>query len=207
MQSTDNEKEKIMNTIATNNQSSQQNQAFNGDTHQTACVRNFYAQPYSLDAGGFYFSDFEEYQQKVEALRDCWGNQVEEFEIQFIDGSSEECSLFQACGVNQANLEAFLEMLDEVADYQQSALYYLCAVQGYSMSDAMGKLDEVTIYAGSLEDASTELFDECYAHQIPENLRVYIDYSAFARDCQYSGDMAEFEFAGETCTCTNANSI
>ena len=195
-----------MNTIATNNQSSQQ-QAFNGDTHQTACVRNFYAQPDSLDAGGFYFSDFEDYEAKVEALRDCWGNPVEEFEIQFIDGSSEQSALFQACGVGQANLEAFLEMLDEVPEYQFSALYYLCGVQGYGMAEALDKLDEVTIFSGSLEDASAELFDECYAHEIPENLRVYIDYSAFARDCLCGGDMAEFEFAGETCTCTNANSI
>ena len=195
-----------MNTIATNNQSSQP-QAFNGDTHQTACVQTYFAQPYSLDAQGFYFSDFEDYQQNVEALRDCHGNQVEEFEIQFIDGSKEECDLFQACGVIQATLEAFLEMLDEVPDYQFSALYYLCGVQGYGMADALDKLDDVTIYAGSLEDASAELFDECYAHEIPESLRVYIDYSAFARDCQYGGDMAEFEFAGETYTCTNSNSI
>ena len=195
-----------MTTIAINNQTSQP-QAFNGDTHQTACEKNYYAQPYSLDAHGFYFSGFEEYQQKVEDLRDCHGNPVEEFEIQFIDGSREECDLFQACGVNQANLEAFLALLDEVPDYQKSALYYLCGVQGYGMADAMDKLDDVTIYAGSLEDASAELFDECYAHEIPESLRVYIDYSAFARDCQYSGDMSEFEFAGETCTCTNSNSI
>lgn len=195
-----------MNTIATNNQSSQQNQ-FNGDTHQTASVQTYFAQPYSLDAEGFYFSDYEDYQQKVEALRDCHGNQVEEFEIQFIDGSSEECDLFQACNVNQINLEAFLDMLDEVPEYQFSALFYLCGVQGYSMADAMDKLDDVTIFSGSLEDASEELFDEIYAHEIPDNLRVYIDYSAFARDCEYGGDMCEFEFGGETCTCTNANGI
>jgi antirestriction protein len=27
-----------------------------------------------------------------------------------------------------------------------------------------------------------DLFDECYAHDIPENLRFYMDYEAFARD-------------------------
>lgn len=194
-----------MNSTNTNSQSSQK--TFNGDTHQIACEKSYYAQPYSLDAQGFYFTDFADYEAKAEALRDCWGNAVEEFEIQFIDGSGEECDLFQACNVNQANLEAFLAVLDEVPDYQLSALYYLCGVQGYGMEEALGKLDEVTIFSGSLEDASEELFDEIYAHEIPEKLRVYIDYSAFARDCQYGGDMAEFEFAGETCTCTNASCI
>ena len=31
-------------------------------------------------------------------------------------------------------------------------------------------------------DYAEELFDECYASDIPENLRSYIDYKAFARD-------------------------
>ena len=31
-------------------------------------------------------------------------------------------------------------------------------------------------------DFATELFNECYAHEIPEHLRHYIDYEAFCRD-------------------------
>ena len=31
-------------------------------------------------------------------------------------------------------------------------------------------------------DFATDLFDECYAHDIPENLRSYIDYEQFCRD-------------------------
>lgn len=59
---------------------------------------------------------------------------------------------------------------------------------------------EVISYYGDLESAknalenyyhgeheselafATELFDECYAHDIPENLRFYIDYELFCRD-------------------------
>ena len=40
-------------------------------------------------------------------------------------------------------------------------------------------------YAGEWESEEAygeELFDELYAHEIPENLRCYIDYEAFARD-------------------------
>jgi antirestriction protein len=31
-------------------------------------------------------------------------------------------------------------------------------------------------------DFATELFDDCYLHDVPETLRYYIDYHAFARD-------------------------
>ena len=42
-------------------------------------------------------------------------------------------------------------------------------------------------YAGEYDsflDYATELFDELYAHSIPEGLRTYIDYAAFARDLE-----------------------
>lgn len=38
-----------------------------------------------------------------------------------------------------------------------------------------GEYDSEVAYA-------EELFDECYAHEIPENMRYYIDYKKFARD-------------------------
>jgi antirestriction protein len=39
----------------------------------------------------------------------------------------------------------------------------------------------------SEEAYAEDLFDELYAHEIPENLRCYIDYEAFARDL-FMGD-------------------
>ncbi len=40
----------------------------------------------------------------------------------------------------------------------------------------------------SFLDYATELFDDCYAFEIPENLRYYIDYEKFARDLLYGGE-------------------
>jgi len=187
-------------TQNTNQSSAQQVKV---EAHQTAGVQ-FYAQPYNLDARGFYFSTEEEYEQKSSQCRDSFNLPVEEFEIQFIDGSLEESDLFRACGVNQASIGQYLSIIEDVPEYQLPALFYLSDVLGYNMEDAMNKLDDVTLYCGRLEDAAEELFDECYAHEIPDNLRNYIDYKAFARDCELGGDMKEFEFAGETYTCTNA---
>lgn len=55
--------------------------------------------------------------------------------------------------------------------------------------------------------AATDLFDDCYAQQIPEGLRMYVDYEAFARDLSFGGDFVEFDYQGETFTCTNANGL
>ena len=174
------------------------------EAHQTAYDVILYAQPYNLDAKGFYFHNLEEFGDETEHCFDAFGLHVEEFEIQFIDGNREACDLFEACGVNQANLGQFFDIHDDVPEYQWPALYYLCDVVGDDMETAINKLDDVTLYTGTLKEAAEELFDECYAHSIPENLRFYIDYEKFARDCELGGDMHEFELAGTTYTCTNA---
>jgi hypothetical protein len=189
----------------TNNPSAQQSKV---EAHQTACegvnTATFYAQPYNLDARGFYFGSMAEYNAKTEGLTDRYGSPGEEFELQFIDGSSEDAQLFSACSVNQCNLEQFFTLVDEFDDREKAALFYLADINGQSMEDAVSNLDDVNLFEGHLKEAAEELFDECYAHEIPENLRCYIDYEAFARDCELGGDMYEFEFAGKTYTCTNA---
>lgn len=43
----------------------------------------------------------------------------------------------------------------------------------------------------SFLDYATEIFDELYAHSIPESLRTYIDYAAFARDLDAEGYFIE----------------
>lgn len=47
----------------------------------------FYANPYNTDATGFYFETYEEFTEKMEEAKDSFGNQVEEFMIDVIDGS------------------------------------------------------------------------------------------------------------------------
>ena len=49
-------------------------------------------------------------------------------------------------------------------------------------------------YQGQYEsflNYATEIFDELYAHSIPEGLRRYIDYDAFARDLEAEGHYIE----------------
>lgn len=176
------------------------------ETHpQADFATTLYAQPYSLAATGFYFYDLTDYETKAAALRDDSGNPVEEFEIQYIDGDDGE--LFAACGINQANLEKWFDDVEPLDDHEKAALFYLVSEVGYYLADALDKIEDVCLQEATLEEAATELFDEIYAHDIPENLRCYIDYERFARDCDLGGDMAEFRFDGKTYTCTNAAGI
>jgi hypothetical protein len=180
-------------------------QAFNPDAHQKA-YPEFYAQPYNPDAKGFYFTTAEEFETLSSRCVDAFGLPVEEFEIQFIDGTSEEADLFRACGVNQLNLGDFMALLEDAQNHELPALFYLCDL-GYTMEQAIYRAGDASIYHGNLTDASEDLFDECYLHQIPEHLHAYIDYDRFANDCRLSGDMVEFEFGGETYTITNASGL
>jgi len=190
-------------TQNTNQPSAQQGKAAGQQTE----AGDFFAQPYNHDEEGFNFSTEEEFEQKSSQCRDEFGLLVEKFYIYYVGGSPEVTEIFGACRVDQSNFGQFLAIIEDVPEDQWPDLFYLCDVLGYDMEDAMNKLDDVTLYSGRLEDAAEELFDECYAHEIPDNLRNYIDYKAFANDCQQGGDMCEFEFAGDTFTCTNANGL
>lgn len=173
-----------------------------GDLRETLGDQ-YYAAPYNRDAAGFYFSDYEDYETKSSVHLDRFGNEVEEFEFEIIDADSETCELFSACSVDQANLEIWFDEVIDLSGYEKAALYFLTSDHGYSMNSALDKVDEVSLYQGCLTDAAEVLFDDCYSSSIPENLKIYIDYAKFARDCEVSGDMCEFDFAGATYTCTN----
>ena len=192
-----------MHTQNTNQPSAQQDQV----ADQQPEPGDFFAQPFNDDAEGFYFSTEEEFEQKSSQCLDAFGSLVEEFEIQLIDGSMEVAELFDVCLVDQSNIGQFIAIIENVPEDQLPALFYLCDAHHYSMKDAINKLDDVTLYCGGQEDAAEELFDECYAHKIPEEVRNWIDYKACANDLQQGGDMCEFEFAGNTFTCTNANHV
>lgn len=168
-------------------------------------MTTLHATPYNIDAAGFYFESTANYQNKSKNHLDLFGNLVEEFEIQFIDG--DDSALFNACGINQSNIDTWFDVIELMSDTVKLNLYYLAGVAGYSLEQALDKADEPSIYNGNLLDAATEFFDECWLPSVPENIMYYIDYEKFARDCQLGGDMCEFEYDGKICTCTNAAGI
>ena len=100
-------------------------------------MTTLYANPYNIDAAGFYFESADEFTEKAQNLTDRYGNHVEEFEIDFIDG--DDAALFNACGINQANLNTWFDEIEALDDHEKVNLYYLLNVAGYTLSQALDK--------------------------------------------------------------------
>ncbi len=109
----------------------------------------FYAQSYDMSATGFYFQSMEEYEAKRTKCVNDFCQPVEEFEIQFIDGEGIDAVLFEAIGVNQANIGRFIERVDEWDDHEKHILIIAVGECGYSFD--MNKDDpddfDVDIYS------------------------------------------------------------
>lgn len=160
-------------------------------------MTKLYAQPYDLCATGFYFEDGESYARQADALRNDYGQPVEEFEIQFIDGDPIDVALAQAWGLNQANLARFFEVADDWSDDQKRRFIIAVGECGYTFDPASVDPDDfdVDLYeADSLRELAEQFVDEGLFGEIPPHLAHYIDYDAIARDL--SLDFSQTEIAG-----------
>ena len=82
----------------------------------TTYAERYFANPYSPDYSGFFFSTREEYEAKADQLR---ARGCEEWELEYIDG--DEAQLFQACGVDQSTIDQWFDLQDELEDWQKPA--------------------------------------------------------------------------------------
>ena len=80
----------------------------------------YHATPYDISATGFYFSTYDEYIEKAAKHKNEYGDPVEEYEIQFIDGDN--AALFKAVGVNQANLKDWFDRYESMDGRSRLAL-------------------------------------------------------------------------------------
>jgi len=155
-------------------------------------MTQLYAQPYDISATGFYFETTEDFDAKVKSLRNAYGDPVEEFEIQFIDGD-----LANAVGLNQANFAQFFDCADDWEEGQKQQVIIAVGECGYNF-DANTAPDnfDVEIYEIDTMRALAEQFvDEGLFGEVPESFQFYIDYDAIARDLAV--DYSEVEIAGK----------
>ena len=151
-----------------------------------------FAQPYNLDAEGFYFESYEEYLTKSQKCRDAFGLPVEEFEIQFIDGDL--CNLFSACNINQANLGFWFSEIGDLEEYDQAELFYRCKILNDDPEEAL----RLRGYEGYIsQSCARELIDECgLLDGLSEELQCYFDVESYARNLVLNGDITEFRYEG-----------
>ena len=157
-----------------------------------------FAQPYDISASGFYFESTEDYDNKADKAVNDYGQQVEEFEIQFIDGEEIDCQLAQAWGLNQGSFSAFFEAVDDWDDDHKRryiiAVGECCYDHDEVANDPNGP-DIDIYYVDSLRDLAEIFVDEGLYGPIPVAVQFYIDYDAMARDLAV--DYSETEIAGE----------
>lgn len=159
-------------------------------TSETYTEPVYHAQPYNLDACGFYFTSMDDYEIKAKDHTDCYGDPVEEYELQFIDGDNYR--LFNALGISQATLGTWFDQYADLApddDDYWKAIYL--AENGYSLDQIPSSKDDVTFYHGRAVDYAEEIITECY--DVPSALEYYIDFEAFARDMELNGDFTTLE--------------
>ena len=148
-------------------------------------MTTLFAQPYDISARGFYFDAAAEYSAKAAKLKNDYGQPVEEFEIQFIDGEGVDAKLFEALGVNQANHEAFFEAVTDWSDDDKIKVIIAVGEAGYKFTlgdDTPGQFEVELYQADSLADLAAQFVEEGLYGEIPDPLRNYRDYEAIARD-------------------------
>lgn len=156
-----------------------------------------YAQPYDISATGFYFTSADEYEDKAENLTNAYGDPVEEFEIQFIDGEQMDCELAEAIGIIQANFADFLECAEAWEDWQKINVIIATGELGYSFNpqddpDHYG----IDVYGVStMRELAEQFVDDGLFGEVSEQFQFYIDYDAIARDLAV--EYSEVEIAGE----------
>lgn len=148
-------------------------------------MTQLFAQPYDISAVGFYFNTIEEYDKRAAKAVNDYGDPVEEFEIQFIDGDRIDCALARAWSVNQANVAAFFDAVIDWDDDQKTRYIIAVGECDYSHAGAADDPDdiEIDIYElDSLRELAEQFVDEGLFGDIPERLQFYLDYDAIARD-------------------------
>ncbi|MEM8497828.1 MAG: antirestriction protein ArdA [Pseudomonadota bacterium] len=145
-----------------------------------------HAQPYDISATGFYFSSIEEYDRQSKALKNSYGDPVEEFEIQFIDGDSIDCDLAKAIDISQANLAQYFACVDEWEEWEKIHVIIAVGECGYDFNaDTQASDFDITIYEeDSYRDLAFRFVDEGLFGAVPESLVSYIDYDVIARDLE-----------------------
>ena len=170
-------------------------------------MTRLYAQPYDITPTGFFFEDAETYARKAGALRNDYGQPVEEFEIQFIDGEGIDAALAKAWGLSQCNLAQFLTAALEWSEDQK--LHFIVAIGECSYSFDPEDVDpydfDVDLYhVDSLRDLAEQFVDEGLYGDIPDHLAFYIDYEAIARDLAVDFSMVDID-GGRAGLCLSLN--
>lgn len=148
-------------------------------------MTTLYAQPYDISATGFYFDTIDQYEEKARSLTNAYGDKVEEFEIQFIDGENIDARLFSVLNVHQGDIAAFLDAVEEWDEDEKIKVILAVGKCGYSFTfgqDTPEQFDLDLYEADSMRDLAMDFVEQGLFGDIPANIESYLDYDAIAYD-------------------------
>lgn len=160
-------------------------------------MTTFYAQPYDISATGFYFEDARTYQANINGVTNDYGDPVEEFEIQFIDGDDLDSALANALGLYQNTILQFMDGITEWDNDQKLKILIAVGEAGYSFDLNSSDPDdfEVNLYPDTtMRELAEQFIDEGLFGEIADNIACYLDYDAIVRDLAM--DYTETTIAG-----------
>lgn len=161
-------------------------------------MTQLFAQPYDISANGFYFESLEEFKSNAVIAKNDYGDPVEEFEIQFIDGENIDCDLANAWGINQVNIGPYFDAVENWDDHDKTVFIIAVGEAGYSFDPATVSADEFDIdvyHVETMKELAEQFVDEGLFGDIPDHLTNYIDMDAIAHDLAF--DYSETQIAGE----------
>lgn len=162
-------------------------------------MTTLYANPHDMSAMGFYFDSVEEYADKVAKLRNSYGDRVEEFVIDFINGDDFDAEFGKAWELNQCNFPKFLEACDTWEEGEK-VRYIIgvgeCGISFDPESDQPDQIDVDIYECSNMKELAERFVDEGFFGDIPSHLVNYIDYDAIARDLEI--DYSETKIDGQT---------
>lgn len=148
-------------------------------------MTTLYAQPYDISSTGFYFTSADEFTANAAHAVNDYGQPVEEFEIQFIDGEDMDCALASAWKLYQSNFADYLQAIEDWDDQEKIAFIVAVGECGYRFNPKTNHPYEfdVDLYeVDNLRDLAMQFIDEGLFGEIPERLSHYIHHDAIARD-------------------------
>ena len=121
-------------------------------------------------------NDVEELQGQInEILKSSSIPNAEEWAIHDYDD-------FHNLGENP-NLEDITKIVEAYEEHGKEQINAFLTL--YSVEDLEHFEDSYIGEYDSFLDYATNIFDECYLHNVPENVALYIDYEKFARDLNH----------------------
>lgn len=144
-----------------------------------------HAQPYDIEASGFYFHNMEEYETKYARNKNRYGQPVEEYELQFIDGEGNQELL------DRLPLKEFFEIVEtwDSEDIEKIEMLADCVGWHYignTADEIKEKFDDLIVYTSShnKDDLGAEVMEnsDSVAYEAIKPYSHYFDFERWLND-------------------------